>query len=77
MRIGDNPNHPFYGPVRRLWVVFQTLFADNYAYLDEEYTRVWGEPWDATLVRWVGDEFGTVTFNQRAITKRILTLANA
>jgi hypothetical protein len=25
MRIFDNPNHPHYGPVRRLWVVLMQL----------------------------------------------------
>lgn len=37
MRIFDNPNHPHYGPVRRLWVILVQLdlldSAEGYPYL--------------------------------------------
>lgn len=28
-RIFDNPNHPNYGPVRRLWIMLEQLFPEG------------------------------------------------
>jgi len=45
MRIFDNPNHPHYGPVRRMWIVLVQL--DLLAAAER-----WGQgtmPWDRAL----------------------------
>lgn len=79
IRIQDDPNHPFYGPVRRLWVVFQTLLADKYDYADEEYVHSWGYSWDETLVRWLAMHDGDqkqVPMLMRAVTERMLKIAH-
>lgn len=43
-RIFDNPRHPQYGPVRRMWVILMQLGIDADRYVHE------GEPsWDKYL----------------------------
>jgi hypothetical protein len=50
MRIFDNPNHPQYGPVRRMWVVLAQLdlltAAERYS---EHYLEDGGLSWDENL----------------------------
>ena len=52
MRIFDNPNHPQYGPVRRMWVVLAQLDMLETA---EEWGNRHGIPWDAALADLVPD----------------------
>lgn len=52
MRIFDNPNHPHYGPVRRLWVVLIQL--DMLADAEAAYPDS-GATWDAALSRMLTD----------------------
>lgn len=46
MRIFDNPNHPQYGPVRRMWVVLVQLDLLNAA---EEWGNRQRVTWDSGL----------------------------
>lgn len=48
MRIFDNPNHPQYGPVRRMWIMLVQLDL-----LDQVEAGVAfrDEPWDERLAR--------------------------
>lgn len=50
MRIYDNPNHPHYGPVRRMWVVLVQLDLLSAA---EKYSRYYkekgGVSWDQNI----------------------------
>lgn len=46
MRIFDNPKHPQYGPVRRMWVVLSQLDLLKAA---ERYGSHRGTPWDEML----------------------------
>lgn len=50
MRVYDDPNHEFYGPVRRTWVVLVALW-ENLDEIDRLYRWEHGEAWDETLVR--------------------------
>lgn len=45
-RIFDDPNHPQYGPVRRMWVVLVQLDLLNAAERYGTYRRM---PWDEML----------------------------
>lgn len=47
MRIFDNPNHPHYGPVRRMWIVLVQLDLLTSA---EAYMDRFGRNWDEALV---------------------------
>lgn len=64
MRIFDNPNHPQYGPVRRMWVIFAQLDL-----LAEADRRVRG--WDERLAVWVQNGMGEAP-SQRAMLRHIL-----
>lgn len=46
MRIFDNPNHPQYGPVRRMWVVLVQLDLLEAA---ERWSKHGIVPWDEWL----------------------------
>lgn len=48
MRIFDNPNHPQYGPIRRMWVVLTQL---GMAETMDRHTspRPYEKPWDVAL----------------------------
>lgn len=48
MRIFDNPNHPKYGPVRRLWVVLVQLDMLNAAERWSQHNPVTWDEWLAT-----------------------------
>lgn len=52
MRIFDNPNHPQYGPIRRMWVVLAQLDMLETA---EEWGNRQSIPWDAALADLVPD----------------------
>lgn len=41
MNVIDDPNHKFYGPARRLFVVLSAVFGDAPA-LQSDYYREWG-----------------------------------
>lgn len=59
-RIFDNPNHPKYGPVRRMWVILEQLgMADRM----DRYTepRPYEKPWDAALAQTLGMGVDEVT----------------
>lgn len=48
LAVYDNPNHPHYGPVRRLWVVLNTLCdMDKLAKL---FPQEWAYAWDEYAV---------------------------
>lgn len=47
-RVYDDPNHPYYGPARRCWVILVGLFSDLTA-LDESYQQEGGWAWDEHL----------------------------
>lgn len=47
-RAYDDPNHEFYGPVRRCWVVLSAMFYLDR--LDTQFGWEWGRSWDAYLV---------------------------
>jgi len=48
MRIYDNPNHPQYGPVRRLWVMLAQL---DLLAVAETFITARGSSWDQHLAR--------------------------
>lgn len=49
MRIFDNPNHPQYGPVRRMWIILVQLDLLGSA---EHYRRLGGNvTWDEAIAR--------------------------
>lgn len=47
MRIFDNPNHPQYGPVRRMWVVLAQL---DLLVAAEAWGERHGMTWDGAMV---------------------------
>jgi hypothetical protein len=51
MRIFDNPNHPQYGPVRRMWIVLVQLDLLTAAerWSDHQKTAGNGHAWDSFL----------------------------
>lgn len=62
-RIFDDPNHPQYGPVRRLWVVFAQLdllvAAERWSRYQQTAPGASGHTWDswiATLVETYPDK---------------------
>lgn len=69
MRIFDNPNHPHYGPVRRLWVILAQLGLLEYA---ETYMDSFGRSWDQAL-DWLLSLDQEESHAQRAVLFRILT----
>lgn len=76
-RIFDMPNHSHYGAARRLFVVFQTLFADHLMVLDQAYQAEWGTSWDQDLSHIIAageEEQGVMTQveAQREITDRAM-----
>ncbi len=50
MRIFDNPNHPQYGPVRRLWVMLAQLDLLDVA---DRLNRDPARAWDTALAQMV------------------------
>lgn len=54
MPIYDNPNHPHYGPVRRLHVMLMQLFA-NFDDAQLAFHDVWGRWWDDALVDFINE----------------------
>lgn len=55
-RIYDNPRHPQYGPVRRMWVVLAQLDMLNAAErYSRHYTFAGGFAWDANLAGMVAN----------------------
>jgi hypothetical protein len=48
-RAYDNPNSPYYGPARRLWVTLVGLC--DLDLLDQQYNWEWGERWDTSMAR--------------------------
>lgn len=36
-RIYDDPNHPYYGPVRRMWTMLQNIWSIDYAKYDKMF----------------------------------------
>jgi len=55
MRIFDDPDHPQYGPVRRLWVVLAQLDLFDFA---ELYRDLVDETWDQSLASYVRLGYG-------------------
>lgn len=47
-RLFDYPDHRFYGPVRRCWVILSGMCPDM-ALLDQHYFWEWGKNWDNDL----------------------------
>lgn len=71
-RIFDNPDHPQYGPVRRMWVILAQLDMLE----DAERYSLWsvttgGLPWDGTLADRVQKQHGEAR-SQRAMLLTIL-----
>lgn len=48
--IYDNPNHPHYGPVRRLHLKLMELFPDNLSEVEDEYLNGIGNDWTTITV---------------------------
>lgn len=72
MRIFDNPNHPQYGPVRRMWVILKQLdlISSGERYPDS----VSGRSWDESLaLRIETGRDKDEAMSQRIILRRILT----
>ena len=51
MRIFDQPDHPNYGPVRRMHLILMYLHGDELPAMEERATKVFCEPWDRHMVR--------------------------
>jgi hypothetical protein len=51
-RIFDNPNHPQYGPVRRMWVILAQLDMLETA---ERWSEHKGRSWDRALAYDIAD----------------------
>ena len=54
MRIFDNPSHPQYGPVRRMWVMLKQL--DLLAFADSEHA--FNGVWDSFLALQIAERPG-------------------
>lgn len=67
MRIFDNPNHPQYGPVRRMWIVLVQLDL-----LTEAEHIELRKPWDEALASFIADGYGDEATAQRQLLRKIL-----
>lgn len=72
MRIFDNPNHPQYGPVRRMWVILVQL--DLLVAADRLMTDR-GDDWDHHLTRLIRMGLSE-SYSQRIVLGMILPLAD-
>lgn len=74
MRIYDQPDHPAYGPVRRVHIMILQFFADKKMdRIDLHYHEHYNSTWDedlARLMQWDPQE----ALNSRCILERVLTL---
>lgn len=59
--IYDQPNHPNYGPVRRLHVMLLQLFGDDLALAEKEFADTFGGPWDW----WLHRNMTTYSYSER------------
>ena len=50
--IYNDPNHPNYGPCRRVHLILMYLFGDDLALLEQCYREEHGEDWTEGLNRW-------------------------
>jgi hypothetical protein len=72
MRIFDSPNHPQYGPVRRMWVVLTQLDLLTAA---EKVMTGRGDDWDHHLSRLIRIGLSE-SYAQRIVLGMILPLAD-
>ncbi len=49
MPIYEDPNHRFYGPSRRLYLILMQLFGDELPALEEAYSANHGQDWTSFL----------------------------
>ncbi|ARK07497.1 hypothetical protein LAV_00122 [Sphingobium phage Lacusarx] len=73
-RIYDNPNHPHYGPARRLHVMLLQLGGDgSYSVMDNKYAAIFDVPWDWSLSQLLTADWPEPQA-QRFIMKRTLSI---
>ena len=73
-RIFDQPNHPHYGPVRRMHIMIMQLFTPyQLSVLDSHYHEEYNENWDDQLSRLMSWD-PCEPINSRDILSRVLTL---
>lgn len=72
-RIFDNPNHPAYGPVRRVWVMLAglDLLGDD---TDAEYATQYGTRWDACMAHALANELLTEVNLARLVVGRMIRI---
>lgn len=67
MRIFDNPNHPQYGPVRRMWIILAQLdLLTDAEHLDLRW------PWDQSLAHTIDEGYADEATAQRQLLRKIL-----
>lgn len=68
MNIYEDPNHPYYGPVRRLHVMCMQLFP-NFAGVEERFERLnKGISWS----QWMADRMKTYGYPESTVQRDML-----
>lgn len=66
-RVFDNPNHPQYGPVRRMWIILAQLDLLT----DAEHLEL-RKPWDQAIAFSIGEGYMSEAAAQRQLLRKIL-----
>lgn len=66
MRIFDNPNHPQYGPVRRMWIILAQLDLLT----DAEHMEM-NKPWDEALAFTISEGYADEATAQRQLLRKL------